>query len=137
MPVGRPSITTPNRLELRLIQQTIQNVEQRFRAVEASLVSFEATVTARAESSASTVAGIQAALREIRVILNAIQSLPPISDGPAVDGDVLTWSDENGEYIPEAPASGGGVLPVVTGEIPPVFVYGPDGSLVYGPVVEA
>lgn len=34
--------------------------------------------------------------------------------------------------------SGGGVLPVVTGEIlsgQPVFVYGPDGSLVYGPVV--
>ncbi len=31
----------------------------------------------------------------------------------------------------------GGVLPVVTGEIAsgqPVFVYGPDGSLVYGPI---
>ncbi len=31
----------------------------------------------------------------------------------------------------------GGVLPVVTGEISsgqPVFVYGPDGSLVYGPI---
>ncbi len=26
---------------------------------------------------------------------------------------------------------GGGILPVVTGEVPPVFVYLDDGSLVY------
>ncbi len=29
---------------------------------------------------------------------------------------------------------GGGMFPIVTGEVPPVLVYGPDGSLVYGPV---
>lgn len=29
------------------------------------------------------------------------------------------------------PLISGGVIPVVTGEIPPVLVYGPDGSLIY------
>lgn len=49
-------------------------------------------------------------------------------------GDVLTY--DGLEWVASAP-SGGGVLPVVTGEIlsgQPVFVYGPDGSLVYGPI---
>src|SRR5690606_38603521 len=39
--------------------------------------------------------------------------------------------------IEQAAAAGGGVLPLVTGEIAsdqPVFVYGPDGSLIYAPV---
>lgn len=32
------------------------------------------------------------------------------------------------------PDASGGVLPVVTGEVPPVFVYFDDGSLLYAPV---
>lgn len=132
MPVGRPSITTPNSLELRLLQQTVQNIEQRFRAVEAELTGFEATVNGRATSSATTLSSLQAAIRQIRIILDGLQDLPPISNEPAEDGDVLTWSVESNQYVPEAGGGVGGVyLPLVTGEVPPVLMYLPDGNLVY------
>lgn len=52
------------------------------------------------------------------------------------DGDALVWNATSERFVP-GQMSGGGVLPVVTGEISggqPVFVYGPDGSLVYGPI---
>ena len=56
---------------------------------------------------------------------------------PPSDGNVLTWDATAGKWAPDVGAGGGGILPVVTGEISsgqPVFVYLPDGSLVYGPI---
>jgi hypothetical protein len=45
--------------------------------------------------------------------------------------------DDKGRILSASNGAGGGVLPAVTGEVlsgQPVFVYGPDGSLVYGPI---
>lgn len=51
------------------------------------------------------------------------------------DGDLLAWDATAEAFIPyTVPPASLGVLPVVTGEKPPVFVYGPDGSLIYLPV---
>jgi hypothetical protein len=140
MPVGKPAIVTPNRVPdaatLRLWQQTIDNVRERFQAVEAAFLLFQTTELARDSGTASALTSIRARLTALET---ALASLPTslISTEPADDGDVLTWSDDAGQYVPEAPApspSSGGILPLVTGEVPPVFVYLDDGSLVYGAV---
>lgn len=47
-------------------------------------------------------------------------------------GPGLVYVDENGDWSAAEPSSGG-VLPVVTGEVPPVLVYFDDGSLLYAP----
>lgn len=141
MPIGRPSITTPNRppadaATLRAWQQAINNIRERFRAVEELAQTVETTGNARATSVATLVSSLQASVREILAILSRLQNLPPISDGPANDGDVLTWSDDSGQYVPETPdAPDGGIyMPVVLGDIPPTLVYLPDGNLVYARV---
>ncbi len=45
------------------------------------------------------------------------------------DGDTWVYDAAIGKF--RAGQAGGGILPVVTGEVPPVLVYNDDGSLVY------
>lgn len=64
------------------------------------------------------------------------------ADADDVPVDSAGWSVLTGPSVQDAldaadAALGAGligVLPVVTGEVPPVLVYGPDGSLIYLPV---
>ena len=72
-----------------------------------------------------TVLGMIAAL--VANKLNASQVGADNGVAPLVDGRVPE------AFLP-AFAGGGGMFPMVTGAVPPVFVHGPDGSLVYGPV---
>ncbi len=51
----------------------------------------------------------------------------------AGDGVTLTTDEDTGVTTIEATAGTGGVLPVVTGEVPPVLLYADDGSLIYAP----
>ena len=52
-----------------------------------------------------------------------------IGDAPS---DGQEWVRKNGTWVVASSSTGGGVyLPVVTGDVPPVFVYLEDGSLVY------
>lgn len=56
------------------------------------------------------------------------------ADSPSV-GDGLVWNGS--AWSAQTVASTGGFLPLTTGEIAgdqPVFVYGPDGRLIYAPV---
>lgn len=56
------------------------------------------------------------------------------ADSPSV-GDGLVWNGS--AWAAQPVASAGGYLPLTTGEIAgdqPVFVYGPDGRLIYAPV---
>ena len=56
------------------------------------------------------------------------------ADSPSV-GDGLVWNGS--AWAAQPVASTGGYLPLTTGEIAgdqPVFVYGPDGRLIYAPV---
>ena len=64
-----------------------------------------------------------------------LSDLRDVSDATPADGDRLTWDAALGEWKPAADSPSS--LPIVTGEIlsgQPVFVIGPDGSLVFGPV---
>lgn len=47
------------------------------------------------------------------------------------DGDTWVYDAGLGKFRPAPADSSGGILPVVTGEVPPVLVYLDDGSLVY------
>lgn len=49
---------------------------------------------------------------------------------PPTTGDALVY--DGTDWVPGA-GGGSGVLPLVTGEVPPVLVYADDGSLIYAP----
>ena len=64
-----------------------------------------------------------------------LADLKDVSGAAPADGDRLTWDATLGEWKPAADSPSS--LPIVTGEIlsgQPVFVIGPNGSLVFGPV---
>lgn len=62
-----------------------------------------------------------------------LASLNDVDLAGLANGDTLIWNAGTGKFEPGTPAQPS-MFPIVTGEVPPVFVYGPDGSLVYGPV---
>jgi hypothetical protein len=147
MPIGRPSIVTPNRAPsdgrsaaadaaaLRPWQQAIDNIRERFRAAELAVAALRDVDTAAALSSSRASASILSRLDAIERLLIGVnfEALLLISLNPAADGDVLTWDVDAGQYVPEAPDTpeGGIYMPVVLGDIPPTLVYLPDGNLVY------
>jgi len=136
MPIGEPSISTPRALELRAVQLAVDNIRERFQAVDRAVLALQATTTALAAgTSVSTrLTRLQREVDALALDLSQLLALFDIEAVPA-DGDVLTWSDDQNQYIPEPPAAvAGGVLPVVTGDVPPILVYLEDGALVYAPV---
>lgn len=136
MPIGRPAISTPRALELRAVQLAVDNIRERFQAVDQAVILLQATTTALAAGT-SVSTRLTRLQREVDALALDLSQLLALFDLEAVpaDGDVLTWSDDQNQYIPAAPTGGaGGVLPVVTGDVPPIFVYLEDGALVYAPV---
>ncbi len=58
-----------------------------------------------------------------------------VTTSPPGSGDALVY--DGAEWVPAQVSASGGFLPLTTGEISggqPVFVYGPDGRLIYAPV---
>ena len=136
MPIGRPAISTPRALELRAVQLAVDNIRERFQAVDQAVLALQATTTALAAGT-SVSTRLSRLQREVDALALGLSQLLALFDLEAVpaDGDVLTWSDDQNQYIPEPPAAvAGGVLPVVTGDVPPILVYLEDGALVYAPV---
>ncbi len=136
MPIGRPAISTPRALELRAVQLAVDNIRERFQAVDQAVILLQATTTALAAGT-SVSTRLTRLQREVDALALDLSQLLALFDLEAVpaDGDVLTWSDDQNQYIPEPPAAvAGGVLPVVTGDVPPILVYLEDGALVYAPV---
>lgn len=136
MPIGRPAISTPRALELRAVQLAVDNIRERFQAVDQAVLALQATTTALAAGT-SVSTRLTRLQREVDALALDLSQLLALFDLEAVpaDGDVLTWSDDQNQYIPEPPAAAaGGVLPVVTGDVPPILVYLEDGALVYAPV---
>lgn len=69
-------------------------------------------------------------LRDLATLFDVDFTIPPVA------GDSLVY---NGTSWRASEVSTASMLPIVTGEIvsgQPVFVIGPDGSLIYGPVVD-
>ncbi len=98
------------------------------------------TITGPGASAGRSVVGVSG---EIEVANGSgVAGNPEISlaDTGVVAGTYTNMTaevDDKGRIVSAINGAGGGVLPVVTGEIlsgQPVFVYGPDGSLVYGPI---
>ncbi len=137
--LGYPAISTPSAptdRALRLWQQQIDNVRERFVAVETAVVALQNTTAALA-SGTSVAARVTRLARDLELLTEEIEAALALFDLTAdpADGDVLTWVEEQNQYQPLPPANAaGGVLPVVTGEVPPVLVYLDDGALVYLPV---
>ncbi len=216
MPLGRPSITTPNALQLQRVQQSIANIRERFRNVEAYITSLEGLLTGVRLAQAS--GNLSSALAGLDRRLISLEGADPftlqlfaaddtnVGDPVRVSGlSVVSLIDPDdpldsaaylgiaasstlaggeiavrlpggivevpgaaftvgatlyaapdgglteapiGERLPVGAAISatemavgygfvdqgntiGGVLPVVTGEVPPVLVYLPDGNLVY------
>ena len=74
-----------------------------------------------------------------RITGTSAATLDDISDVDAptpADEQVLTFNVITGKWEAKTPSGGGsdGVFPIVTGEVPPVFAYCDDGSLVYGEI---
>lgn len=146
MPLNKPSFVTPNRGTADALytwQQTINNIRERFRNIEAEIVLLQRTSTLLA-SLGTDVSSLRRQVNRLQVQVDALQSsvqqlLNLFSLAESFeDGDIWVYREEFGQFVPEQPESGaGGVLPVVTGEIldeQPVFVFLEDGSLVYSPV---
>ena len=137
--IGFPAISTPRRLDptaLSQWQQAVDNIRERLAAVEAAATTLQATTAALAGGT-STASRLAALAREVDRITRDLANLLALFDVDATpaDGDVLTWSEDQNQYVPEPPAAvAGGVLPVVTGDVPPILVYLEDGALVYAPV---
>lgn len=136
MPIGRPAIATPRALELRAVQLAVDNIRERFQAIDQAVLALQATTTALAAgTSVSTrLTRLQRELDALALDLSQLLALFDFEAVPA-DGDVLTWSDDQNQYVPAPSAAvAGGVLPVVTGDVPPILVYLEDGALLYAPV---
>jgi len=88
MPLGRPSITTPNRLELQAIQQAFANIRERFRAVEESIGSLGTTANNTASVTQKSSSDFQAEIARIDRAIAAITS--EAEDGSA--GREVTFS---------------------------------------------
>lgn len=138
--LGFPAISTPNapadRAALRLWQQAIDNIRERFRTIEAAVLALQSTTEAL-QSGTGLTARITRLARDLELLTLDVEAFIALFDLDAqpADGDVLTWVEEQNQFVPLPPAAtAGGVLPVVTGEVPPVLVYLDDGSLVYLPV---
>jgi hypothetical protein len=140
--IGRPAITAPAQgtdKALKTWQQQLNNIRERFQALETVVSTLETTTTARAESAATSTAAIQRELRSLLARVTAalaeVQQLLDLFslEEAFVDGDIWVYRDEFAKFVPEpgGDIGGGAVLPVVTGEVPPVLVYLDDGSLVY------
>ena len=74
-----------------------------------------------------------------RITGTSAATLDDISDVDAptpADKQVLTFNAVTGRWEAKTPSGGGsdGAFPIVTGEVPPVFAYCDDGSLVYGEI---
>jgi hypothetical protein len=144
--VGFPSIATPNQAptdagRLKLWQQQIDNIRERFAAIESAYTTSQALTTARAATTATSLLAMQ---RELRDLLRRVNSALAMAEQllelfslteSFEDGDIWVYRDSVAQFVPEPNSGGGGgILPVVTGEIlsgQPVFVYLDDGSLVY------
>lgn len=49
----------------------------------------------------------------------------------------VNWLINNSATVTSDGVVGGGILPVVDGSIPPVFLQNSDGSLIYAPITES
>jgi hypothetical protein len=144
MPLGKPAFVTPNAGTDKALpnwQMVVNNIRERFGAVEATIVALQNADTAAALSVAGTNRSVQAQIAELRRLIAAAAAFAELfdTDGGFEDGDIWIFRDEFNQFVAEPGGSigSGGVLPVVTGEIlddQPVFVYLDDGSLVYAPV---
>jgi hypothetical protein len=219
MPLNKPAIPDPARLDLPRVQQVIGNIRERFRNVEAYLLTVEAALTGARLTIASGATSVQRELDDldrrlrelegdtepftqrmsagetiavgdpVRVTADGVVALIDpdsatessafygIAASAATEGDEIdirlpggvvevsgaaftpglqlfaavggVTHSPSGRRVPvgvaisatqivvgygfreQEASTSGGVLPVVTGEVPPVLVYLPDGNLVY------
>jgi hypothetical protein len=147
--IGFPSVGPPNAAmterNLRAWQQQIDNIRERFEAIESAYTTSQALTTARAATTATSLSAMQ---RELRDLLRRVNSALALAEQllelfslaeSFEDGDIWVYRDSVAQFVPEpgGEIGGGGVLPMVTGEIldgQPVFMYFDDGSLMYAPV---
>lgn len=90
--LGKPSITTPNALDLRVLQTAVSNIRQRIEAIEGSL---GVTVAATTSTSSVSLANILSKLALLQSEIDAIDTNLtsqieglPVSSGAAPAGDV-------------------------------------------------
>ncbi len=218
MPLGRPDIRAPNTLQLQGVQQTINNIRERFAGLEAFVTQLQSGSGIGLANTSQSIRSLQIQIDNLRARIEALEAAAGAGvtriyrSGEAIDLGAPVWvSDEGvvsnidpdaplassgylgiaaqtvvagadipvrlpggvvlipgssfttgmplyaalggvthtpaGETIPVGVAisatemsvgygfliddSGGGILPVVTGEVPPVLVYLDDGSLVW------
>lgn len=67
---GFPAIPTPRALELRPVQQSIDNIRERFQAVEAQLTLISSVVNA--SNSFQSIQGLQAQIAQLTVLVNTL-----------------------------------------------------------------
>jgi hypothetical protein len=86
MALGRPAITTPNRLDLRAVQDAIGNTRQRIEAIEAQIANATSSASTSSSTSSTVLSTLRAQLAALTIRVTALEGYfaDLTSDGIAV-----------------------------------------------------
>jgi len=92
MALGSPSITTPNALDLRVLQTAIQNIRQRIEAAEAVIGTTSSTVRAQANSqnSSGSFGALLAQLTTLALRVSALENTNSTDIESFLAGETIT-----------------------------------------------
>lgn len=90
MPLGQPSISTPRALQLQAIQQSIDNIRERFSAAEAAVSALQTSTGAAAQAS---VAGLAVLRRQLTQLDARVTALEQAASGGGGALEVLQTTD--------------------------------------------
>lgn len=84
MPLGRPSITTPNALQLQALQQTVANIRERFRVTDDAISQLVGAAGGSLTTQQNTSRALQFQIDQLRNRLDVLERVSASADFSAV-----------------------------------------------------
>jgi len=120
MAFGKPAITTPNRLEMRPVQEAVRNTRQRIEALEAAVTVLQNTGSAANAQAIAVLQAQVAALRDggsgtgsVTSVGATVPDFMNVSGSPITSSGTLAFSfiDQPTGYVLAGPVSGADDVP--------------------------